>query len=99
LKESVIAFERLYDRFGPFPVTPRMIAVSHQNKCKVWLNEDFASNELRPLQMEERQFLQSIYKIFLEISNKLKNTIHFFRELCQFNSFCQVLAFIESYAR
>ena len=41
LKESIIGFERLFDKFGPFPITPRMIVLNSQNKCKVWLNEAF----------------------------------------------------------
>jgi len=41
LKESIIGFERLFDKFGPFPVTSRMIAFDQQNKCKVWINEAF----------------------------------------------------------
>lgn len=44
LKEAVIGCERLLDRFGGFAVSARMVAVSAGGRCKVWLNEDFASN-------------------------------------------------------
>jgi hypothetical protein len=38
LKESIIGYERLFDKFGSFPITSHMIALDHQNRCKVWLN-------------------------------------------------------------
>jgi hypothetical protein len=44
LKEAIIGFERLLDRVGPFEVTAKMVALSQSHKCKVWLNDNFASN-------------------------------------------------------
>ena len=44
LKESLVGFERLSQKFGTFLVSPLMIAVDHAGKCRVWVNEDFASN-------------------------------------------------------
>lgn len=38
LKEAIIGYERLYHKFGSFLITPDMIAINNQNKCKVWLN-------------------------------------------------------------
>ena len=76
-----------------------MVALTHANKCKVWLNEQFEKNGYAAVNMEEKKFLQSIVRIFAEIANQLKNTLHFFKELSQFSSFCQALAFIENYAR
>jgi hypothetical protein len=38
LKEAIIGFERLFDRFGSFQVSPRMVALSRQGKCRIWLN-------------------------------------------------------------
>ena len=99
IKESIVGFERLFYKFGPFLVTGRMIALNSQSKCKIWLSEDFTSNVFLPCQMEERHFLQNIYRIFFKVSNKLKDTMNFFKELNQLNSFCQALNFIENYAR
>lgn len=38
LKEAIIGFERLFHKFGSFLITPDMIAINNQHKCKVWLN-------------------------------------------------------------
>jgi len=38
LKEALIGFERLFDRFGSFMVTPKMVGINRQHQCKVWLN-------------------------------------------------------------
>jgi len=44
LKESIIGFERLFNRFGPFEVRENMIAINEKGFCRVWLNENFADN-------------------------------------------------------
>ena len=38
MKESIIGFERLFDKVGPFVITDKMIAVTQTHKCKVWIN-------------------------------------------------------------
>lgn len=89
----------MFFKFGAFQVTSKMIALNSYNKCKIWLNENFASNVFVPCQMEERLFLQTIYKIFMEAANKLKNTLLFFKEISRFGTFFEALNFIENYAR
>ncbi len=44
LKESIIGFERLYSKLGAFKISPKMIVLSLNNKCKVWCCENLASN-------------------------------------------------------
>jgi len=44
MKESLIGFERLYDRFGPFDVSTRMVFINKKGKYRVWINEDVAKN-------------------------------------------------------
>jgi hypothetical protein len=44
LKESLIACERLFQRFGAFRITTRMVGVNQAHKCRVWINENLASN-------------------------------------------------------
>jgi hypothetical protein len=44
LKESLIGFERLFDRFGGFDITDKMILINKNNKCKVWINEALMFN-------------------------------------------------------
>jgi hypothetical protein len=47
LKEAIIGFERLYNRFGPFKVTEGMIAINEKGFCRVWINENFSLNTIK----------------------------------------------------
>ena len=38
LKECMIGFERLFDKFGGFEITDSMIVVNEKGQCKVWFN-------------------------------------------------------------
>jgi hypothetical protein len=64
LKEAAIGFERLFHIYGPFVLTPRMVALNAANKCKVWLADDFASNALTPAHFTEQGFLAMLFRIF-----------------------------------
>ncbi len=44
LKESLIGYERLFDRFGPFDVTSKMVLINKNSKCRVWINENITLN-------------------------------------------------------
>lgn len=44
LKESLIGFERLYNRFGGIEVLNSMIAINEKGFCRVWLNDNFSLN-------------------------------------------------------
>lgn len=99
LKESLIGFERLFHLYGAFMVSAKMVALNMANKCKVWLNDNFASNACKSFCLDESAFLGSLYRIFESRGNKLKNTQIFFQELNQCKTFCGALAFIEDYAR
>lgn len=44
LKEALIGFERLFHLHGAFMPTARMVVLTAANKCKVWINENLASN-------------------------------------------------------
>ena len=78
LKEAVIGFERLYNKFGPFAISNKMVALNQQNKCKIWLNENFASNQYNPLQVTEKEFIAMVCNLFVSVCNKLKKTQAFF---------------------
>ena len=41
-----------------------MVVLTQGNKCKVWLNEKFEKNGYVAVKMEEKDFLQSIVRIF-----------------------------------
>ena len=61
----MIGFERLFDRFGPFGVSNKMILVSKNSKCRVWINENITLNfPSRKLELTEEQFVLNIIKIF-----------------------------------
>lgn len=36
----------LFEEFGPFPISNKMIGVNLKGRAKVWLSENFASNDL-----------------------------------------------------
>lgn len=55
-----------------------MIALNQQNKCKIWLNENFASNQYNPLQVTEKEFIAMVCNLFVSVCNKLKKTQAFF---------------------
>jgi hypothetical protein len=38
LKESLVGFESLYDRFGSFDVSNKMVLINKNSKCRVWIN-------------------------------------------------------------
>lgn len=84
MKESIIGFERIYAKLGTFKITPKMIALNQNNKCKVWCSENLASNSYENVFGTEADFLKSIYSLFFERANKLKNTSLFFNELNYF---------------
>lgn len=44
LKEALVGFERLYDRFGGFDISDRMVLLSKSGRCRVWFNEDLSAN-------------------------------------------------------
>ncbi len=38
MKEAIQGFKILYNKFGSFLVSNRMIALNKNMKCKVWIN-------------------------------------------------------------
>jgi len=44
LKESLIGFEMLFDRFGSFDVSNKMVLINKNSKCRVWINENITLN-------------------------------------------------------
>lgn len=99
LKEVLYGFERLFHVQGAFMPTAKMIVLNAANKCKVWLNENLASNELIPFRQQEHDFLTVLYQLFEARANKLKNTRLFFQEIANQRTFFGALAFIDNYAR
>jgi hypothetical protein len=45
----LIAYERVFNRFGGCRITEKMIGINQLHKCKVWLSENLASNDFTPL--------------------------------------------------
>jgi hypothetical protein len=38
MKEALIGFERLFDRFGSFDPSSKMVLINKNGKCRVWIN-------------------------------------------------------------
>ena len=67
LKESLIGFERLFDRFGSFDVSSKMVLINKNSKCRVWINENITLNfPARKVKLNEQEFMFNIVKIFDE---------------------------------
>jgi hypothetical protein len=65
LKESVIGFERLYDRFGTFDISNKMILINKNLKCRVWINENITLNfPSKKVKMAQFEFKNQILKLF-----------------------------------
>lgn len=56
-----------------------MIGINQYHKCKVWINENLASNDFYPLQEDEMGFIRHILNIFEIKTLNNKNTINFYR--------------------
>lgn len=38
LKEAIVGFERLFNRFGAFKISDNMIGIDEKGQCKVWIH-------------------------------------------------------------
>jgi hypothetical protein len=38
MKEALVGFERLFDRFGTFDVSGKMVLINKNMRCRVWIN-------------------------------------------------------------
>lgn len=53
------------DRFGPFEISPQMILVNKNNKCRVWINEDVTLNfPARRTKSTEAELLVGLARMF-----------------------------------
>jgi hypothetical protein len=64
LKETLIACERLFQRFGCFRMTARMVGINHAHKCRVWISEHLATNSFIALGEDEQGFLRQLWALF-----------------------------------
>jgi hypothetical protein len=99
LKEALIGFERLFHRFGPFLVSPKMVGVDRAGKCRVWVCQDFTINKCVPCSLGADQLVRSIYSLFQKVTNAHKTTQIFFNELNYASTFCGALQFIDNYTK
>ena len=44
IKECLIGFERLFNRFGGFQIFETMVSINEKGYCRVWVNENFSEN-------------------------------------------------------
>ena len=52
LKESMIGFERLFNKFGSFKVNSSMIYLNEKGMCKVWIHENPALLSIPSIKMK-----------------------------------------------
>lgn len=44
LTEAIIAYSLLFEEYGPFYITSRMLGANQNGRVKVWISENFAEN-------------------------------------------------------
>lgn len=65
MKEALIGFERLFDRFGTFDVSGKMVLLNKNMRCRVWMNENVTLNfPARRARITQPQFKNQILKLF-----------------------------------
>jgi hypothetical protein len=60
LKEMMIGYDVLIDKFGTFNPSESMVAVSMNLQWKMWINQDFFKNtkeDEKPAEIGEREFI------------------------------------------
>ena len=87
LKECVVGFERLFNRFGGFDITENMIAVNEKGFCKVWVNENFSLNSMQKNNCKEVKMVQKIIGIIESHSCDSKASKKLFGLLQNSNTF------------
>lgn len=71
LRESMIGFERLYDRLGGFDISARMIKINKSGRCKIWCHENITINDpMHTASMSSDEFKKQILKIIEEKTSK-----------------------------
>ena len=60
MKECMVGFERLFNRFGGFCITAKMVSVNEKGLCRVWLNENFSVNSFCKNEVKERELVRTI---------------------------------------
>jgi hypothetical protein len=82
LKEALVGFERLFDRFGGFDVSNKMVLISKNSKCRVWINENITLNfPSRRNKASEQDFLLNIFRVFEDKCIKSVLSSQFFGEI------------------
>jgi hypothetical protein len=65
ISKMFTGFKLLFDKFGPFEVTPVMVAFDSFYDPLVWMNANFSKNEYKRVLISEEQFARSILEIIL----------------------------------
>ncbi len=74
VKEALVGFDRLYDRFGSFDISNKMVLINKNGKCRVWINENITLNfPSRRTKLSEKEFILKLAKLIEE--KTIKSTL------------------------
>ena len=98
IKECLIGFERLFNRFGAFDITETMIAINEKGLCKVWINENFALNAYSKRDYKENKMINNIINIIESHCIESKSSKRLFSLLTKCSNFLQALKMVDTFA-
>ena len=64
LVECLKGFELLFNKFGPFKITPKQIFFDTNNNIKVWISNNPFASKVASNTINEHQMIQEIFDIF-----------------------------------
>ena len=98
IKECLIGFERLFNRFGGFDISETMISINEKGQCKVWLNENFALNAYIKRDYRESKMINNIINIIESHCIESKSSKRLFAAIPKCSNFLQALKMVDTFA-
>jgi hypothetical protein len=99
-KEALIAYERLFDRFGSFDPSARMVLINKNGKCRVWINENITLNfPSRRNKLTEAQFVGKLSTLFEEKCIRSAASADFFGRTACATRFVEALHILENFVK
>lgn len=99
LKESLIGFERLFNRFGGFEIVNSMITINEKGCCRVWMNENFGQNTLNKRDLSETKMVNKIISIIETHTQESRNTKKLFSYILNCTTFLSSLKAIDQFVK
>jgi hypothetical protein len=100
MKEALVGFERLFDRFGLFDITNRMILINKNSKCRVWMNENITLNfPSKRGKLAENDVVAKLVKLFEEKCVRTPTAAEFFAKIAGRGSIVEAMHYLENFTK